>query len=173
MGNQQYSYNYGQEYDNDMYDSGYEERNNSGSSSASSSPDTSLGVERALTEAEASEKKALHVVTSARKKSFFAEEQTTTTTVTTAQLDNADTANYASYTTSKRRLSIVKSKSIGISIANSNNSSSNGSSRRVTDQEDDCDEACSCKECKEVNTSVSVSWIFLLMLMLLFGPFVG
>ena len=166
MGNQQLTYGYDiDEECDDLVDSGYDE--DSTNSSASSSLNT--------TTAESVMETSLHATSTQLvnsdliKKSFFT---TNTTTQVVEEEDEVEKANERKvvqfnfakeinrneesdliyYSGRKKRLSIVKSKSIGISIANQD---------KIDMDRDEYDP--SCEECLEFNSKFSVSFLFLFL----------
>ena len=161
MGNQQLTYGYDTDEEcDDLVDSGYDE--DSTNSSASSSLNT--------TTAESVMETSLHATSTQLlsgdllKKSFF----TTNTTQVVEKEEHAvekeneqkvvqfnfaketnrnEESDLIYYSGRKKRLSIVKSKSIGISIANEDKKETN------RDEYDPC-----CEECLEFNSNFSVSF---------------
>ena len=167
MGNQQLTYGYDidEEEFNNSVDSGYDETT---SSSTSSSLDTSSIDKNVLKPLSASTPLSGNP---ANQKSFFVTDVVEKCVNMEEDVKHqAENVVFSSSTfvksaaASKKRLSIVKSKSIGISIANARpreESDHENDEFEKSDQNnnnnDTCEEKCACKECDDFNLNLSVS----------------
>jgi hypothetical protein len=163
MGNQQLTYGYDiDEECDDLVDSGYDE--DSTNSSASSSLNTTTAESVMETSLHATSTQLLN--SDLLKKSFFTtntsqvvqekkeevekeKEQKVVQFNFAKEINRNEESDLIYYSGRKKRLSIVKSKSIGISIANEG---------RIEIDKDEYDP--SCEECLEFNSKFSVSLFF-------------
>jgi hypothetical protein len=163
---------------NDTTNSSILEKSFHDSSQSSPSPLPPLKTSTPLLSGDATLKKSFFVSSSSSNDAIVEEEERKivkfnfTSETTNINQDEQDLIYSSSFmqSSAKKRVSLVKSKSIGISIMNANKKNVEFEETKKGEEDDD-DESCSCEECLEFNSSFSVSLCVFFCLKLSFFPY--